>query len=119
MLRTIYKLGDLSADQSKLGKAEGMYWRALEGCEKALGRDHTSTLSTVNNLSNLYRSQGKLDKAEEMYRRAMEGYKKALRRDHTSALITANNLGNLYRSRSTETDIVGLAALIIRSVIAF
>ena len=32
-----------------------MYVRALAGYEKALGPDHTSTLTTVNNLGNLYR----------------------------------------------------------------
>jgi tetratricopeptide (TPR) repeat protein len=48
-----------------------MYLRALAGCEKALGPDHTSTLDTVNNLGTLYRAQGKLTEAEEMYLRAL------------------------------------------------
>ena len=34
--------------------------RALEGREKALGPEHTSTLGTVNNLGILYKDQGKL-----------------------------------------------------------
>lgn len=51
---------------------------ALEGRERALGRDHTSTLDMVNNLGNLYRNQGKLDKAEDVYRRALKGFKKRL-----------------------------------------
>jgi tetratricopeptide (TPR) repeat protein len=55
-----------------------MYQRALEGKEKALGREHTSTLDTVNNLGNLYSDQGKLDEAEKMYQQALEGYEKAL-----------------------------------------
>jgi hypothetical protein len=41
-----------------------MYQRALAGCEKALGPDHTSTLDTVNNLGILYCAQGKLAEAE-------------------------------------------------------
>ena len=44
-----------------------MYIRALTGYEKALGRDHTSTLDTVNNLGNLYADQGKLAEAERIY----------------------------------------------------
>ena len=59
-----------------------MYQRALVGCEKALGTDHTSTLRTVNNLGNLYSNQGKLKEAEEMYQRALVGYEKALGPDH-------------------------------------
>jgi len=72
-----------------------MYLRVLDGYGKALGPDHTSTLSTVNNLGNLYRDQGKLAKAEQIYVRAPAGYKKALGPDHTSTLDTVNNLGGL------------------------
>jgi hypothetical protein len=43
------------------------YKQVLQGREKALGRDHTSTLDTVNDLVNLYRYEGKIDEAEEMY----------------------------------------------------
>jgi hypothetical protein len=50
-------------DQGKLDEAEKMFRRALEGKEKALGINHTSTLGTVNNLGLLYAGQGKLEKA--------------------------------------------------------
>jgi hypothetical protein len=42
-----------------------------QGCEEALGPDHTSTLDTVNNLGILYNTQGKLAEAEKMYLRAL------------------------------------------------
>ncbi|QPC63176.1 hypothetical protein HYE67_005407 [Fusarium culmorum] len=71
-------LGSLYDDQGRLDKAETMYDRALQGKEKTLGPEHTSTLDTVNNLGILYKSQGRLDKAEEMYDRALQGYEKAL-----------------------------------------
>ncbi|KAM0124186.1 hypothetical protein ACHAO1_011111 [Botrytis cinerea] len=89
-------LGNLYSNQDKLAEAEVMYRRALEGCEKALGPDHTSTLGTVNNLGALYSDQGKLAEAEVMYLRALEGYEKVLEPDHTSTLETVNNLGTLY-----------------------
>ncbi|CAG8982040.1 hypothetical protein HYALB_00013901 [Hymenoscyphus albidus] len=73
-----------------------MYQRALQGKEKALGPDHTSTLDTVNNLGTLYSNQGKLVEAEQMYQRALQGKEKALGPDHTSTLDTVNNLGTLY-----------------------
>ena len=66
MLGAIHGLGMLYADQGKLGEAEKMYQRALEGKEKVLGPDHTSTLGTVNNLGSLYADQGKLGEAEKM-----------------------------------------------------
>ncbi|CAI7645854.1 unnamed protein product [Penicillium manginii] len=80
----------------RLREAKEMYQRALAGREKALGPDHTSTLSTVNNLGVLYSNQGRLKEAEEMYQRALAGYEKALGPDHTSTLSTVSNLGILY-----------------------
>ena len=96
MIDAVHGLGILYRYQGKLDKAEEMYARALQGREKALGRDHKSTLTTVNNLGNLYAAQGKLDEAEEMYERALQGREKALGPDHTSTLGTVNNLGVLY-----------------------
>ncbi|RYP59310.1 hypothetical protein DL770_010237 [Monosporascus sp. CRB-9-2] len=91
--------GVLYSDQGKLKEAEEMYQRALQGCEKALGPDHTSTLTTVNNLGLLYNKQGKLKKAEEMYQRALQGKEKALGPDHTSTLDIVDNLGILYKDQ--------------------
>ncbi len=50
-----------------------MYLGGLGGKEKALGREHTSTLNTVNNLANLYKNQVKMQEAEAMFRRALKG----------------------------------------------
>ena len=96
ILDAIHLLGILYTDQSKLGEAEKMYQRALQGKEKALGAEHTLTLNTVNNLGLLYADQGKLGDAEKMYQRALQGYEKALSAEHMSTLDTVNNLGNLY-----------------------
>ena len=95
----LHYLGLLYSNQGKLEQAEEMFLRALEGKEKALGAEHTSTLDTVNNLGALYRDQGKLEQAEEMCTRALEGCEKALGAEHTSTLGTVNNLGNLYRDQ--------------------
>ncbi|KAI3322928.1 hypothetical protein HD806DRAFT_544998 [Xylariaceae sp. AK1471] len=92
-------LGYLYSNQGKLKEAGEMYQRALRGCEKTLGPDHTSTLDIVNNLGNLYSHQGKLKEAEEMYQRALRGKEKALGLDHTSTLETVNNLAVLYSNQ--------------------
>ncbi|KAK5214762.1 hypothetical protein LTR47_011818, partial [Exophiala xenobiotica] len=96
ILNALLGLGNLYRDQGKLQQAEEMYQRALQGFEKALGNEHTSTLTTVNNLGALYQIQGKMEQAEEMYQRALQGFEKALGKEHTSILTTVNNLGNLY-----------------------
>ncbi|KAI9854152.1 MAG: hypothetical protein M1813_001359, partial [Trichoglossum hirsutum] len=95
----LHNLGSLYSDQGKLAEAEAMYQRALAGYEKALGPEHTSTLSTVNNLGSLYKKQGKLAEAEAMYQRALAGYERALGPEHTSALSTVHNLGSLYKKQ--------------------
>jgi tetratricopeptide (TPR) repeat protein len=73
-----------------------MYQRALQGYEKALGPDHTSTLNTVNDLSLLYADLGRLEEAEKMYQRALQGYEKAMGHEavdtHVPALNTLENL---------------------------
>ncbi|GKT67558.1 NB-ARC and TPR domain protein [Colletotrichum tofieldiae] len=55
---TLNNLGLLYSIQGRLKEAEEMYERALQGYEKALGPDHTSTLDTVNNLGLLYSRLG-------------------------------------------------------------
>ncbi|KAJ9635249.1 hypothetical protein H2199_008737 [Coniosporium tulheliwenetii] len=100
----IHCLGMLYSDQGKLGEAEEMFQRALQGYEAALGAEHTLTLSTVGNLGNLYRDQGKLGEAEEMYQRALAGKEKALGVEHTSTLRTVNNLGILYDDQAVARN---------------
>jgi tetratricopeptide (TPR) repeat protein len=97
-------LGNLYSDQGKLNEAEKMYERALQGKEKVLGAEHTSTLDTVHNLGVLYTDQGKLDEAEKMYKRALQGLEKALGAEHTSTLGTVNNLGILYRNQGKLSE---------------
>jgi tetratricopeptide (TPR) repeat protein len=69
-----------------------MYVRALAGYEKALGPDHTSTLSTVNNLGGL---QGKYEQAEEMHRQALRLRETVLGKEHPYTLASMNNLANV------------------------
>jgi tetratricopeptide (TPR) repeat protein len=96
VLYAIHELGIFYADQCKLGEAEQMYERALQGREEALGPTHMLTLNIVNNLGILYTEQGKLVEAEQMYKRALQGREEALGPTHKSTLDTVNNLGVLY-----------------------
>ncbi|RYN57985.1 hypothetical protein AA0117_g13187 [Alternaria alternata] len=103
VLDAVHLLGDLFADQGRLGEAEKMYKRALRGTEEALGVGHSSTLETVNNLGNLYRNQGRLGEAEKMYERALRGYEAlgGVRvQQYLPALNTLQNMGDLYATRA-------------------
>ncbi|GAB7365990.1 hypothetical protein MBLNU230_g7317t1 [Neophaeotheca triangularis] len=99
ILDSLQSLGTLYCVQARLGEAERMYTRALEGKEEVLGPKHTSTLGIVNGLGILYQRQYKLEKAEEMYVRALNGKEEVLGPKHISTLDIVNNLGNLYLSQ--------------------
>jgi hypothetical protein len=47
----------LYSEQGKFAEAEELYKRALAGYEKALGRDHKSTLDTAYNMAKLMEKQ--------------------------------------------------------------
>jgi tetratricopeptide (TPR) repeat protein len=89
-------LGILYKSKGKLADAEKMFVQVLEGFEKVLGVEHTSTLDTVSNLGSLYVAQSRLADAEKMYRRALKGFETVLGVEHPSTLNTVNNLGILY-----------------------
>jgi tetratricopeptide (TPR) repeat protein len=99
MEHAYHQLGLLYWSQCKLAEAEQMYQRALQGYEKALGAEHTSTLMAINNLGILYQSQGKLAEAEQMYQRALKGREKALGAEHTLTLDSVHCLGTLYQDQ--------------------
>lgn len=54
-----------------------MYKAAVEGKEKALGKEQLSTLRSVNNLTLVLRDRGQYEAAEEMIGRAVDGREKA------------------------------------------
>ena len=89
--------GRLLSDQGKLGEAEPLLRRALEGKERTLGPDHSDTLISVNNLASLLKAQGKLGEAEPLLRRALEGQERALGPDDSSTLTSVNNLARLLQ----------------------
>ena len=62
--------------------AEAIHRRALEGREKALGREHPSTLTSVHNLAFLFHKKVHYSTAIELYERAYKGYVKVLSAEH-------------------------------------
>src|SRR5437763_1901998 len=79
-------------NQSRYDEALEWYGRALAGKEKALGKDHPSTLTTVNDMADVYHSQGRYDEALEHYGRALTGDEKAPGKDRQSTAPTGQNI---------------------------
>ncbi|PMD11944.1 hypothetical protein NA56DRAFT_533249, partial [Hyaloscypha hepaticicola] len=76
----------LYAEQGKLAEAEQMYQRALQGYEKALGKNNIATyipaLHTSSNLGSLFERQDDLAKARIMYSKALVGFEKVFGPNH-------------------------------------
>jgi tetratricopeptide (TPR) repeat protein len=79
--------------------AEGFLRLSLEIREKALGREHPDTLTSVSQLGSVLESQGKYDEAEAMHRRALEGREKALGREHPNTLTSVYHLAFLFHQK--------------------
>ena len=90
-----YQLGWLEEEMGNLETAKQLYQRALTGQEKNLGKDHSSTLTTVNNLALLEKKMGNLETAKQLYQRALTGREKNLGKDHSSTLDTAYGLATV------------------------
>ena len=99
----------LYADQGKLGEAEKMYQRALQGYEKALGPEiaasYVPALNTVYNLGLLFASQGDIDRARAMYSRALLGYQRVFGHDHPRCQSLRGCLANLETSSKADASV--------------
>lgn len=60
-------------DLGKYDVAEEMNRRALDGNQKALGKEHYNTLTSASNLALVLQKLGKYEAAEAMNRRALDG----------------------------------------------
>ncbi|KXJ84652.1 hypothetical protein Micbo1qcDRAFT_129332, partial [Microdochium bolleyi] len=81
--------------QGKYEEAEAMNRRALDGREKALGKDHPSTLKSIYCLASLYHKQNRLDEAGELYVNALNGFRKVLGPTHPTTLACEGHYASL------------------------
>lgn len=80
----------------RYAEAEPILKRALGIYEKALGKEHPLTATSLNSLAELYREQGKYAEAEPLHKRALEIREKALGKEHIDTATSLNNLAGLY-----------------------
>ena len=78
--------------------------RALEACERVLGKEHPDTLTSVNNLADLYQAQGRYGEAEPLYKRALEARERVLGKEHPDTLASVNNLAALYQAQGRYAE---------------
>ncbi len=86
-----------AGDKGSYDTAEEMNRRALEGREKALGKEHPDTLASISLLATVLRRQGKYEQAEELNRRAREGFEKALGKEHPDTLASISLLATVLQ----------------------
>jgi tetratricopeptide (TPR) repeat protein len=85
-------------EMGKYKEAEDMNRRALEGRERALGKEHPTTLKSVGNLAVTLQFQGKYEESEDVSRRAFEGCEKVLGKEHPNTLGCMDNLAVALQS---------------------
>lgn len=88
--------------------AEGFCRTSLDIRERALGREHPYTLTSVSQLGWVLSSQGKYEEAEAMHRRALQGREKALGREHPDTLTSVYHLAFLFHRKQHYSAAVGL-----------
>lgn len=81
---------------SEYKKAEKLYERSMQICERVLGVEHPDTASSYSNLASVYERQGKYRKAEELYKKSLCIREKILGVEHPQTATTYNNLAIVY-----------------------
>jgi tetratricopeptide (TPR) repeat protein len=72
---------------------------ALDSCEKALEKNHPSTLLTIHNIGMIFFKRGEYDKALDWLQRALDSWKKALEKSYPSPSATINNMAAVFLKR--------------------
>jgi len=69
-----------------------LYRRALDSCERVLGKEHPATLISVGNLAGCLRALGDAAGALPLFRRALDSFERVLGKEHPATLSSVNNL---------------------------
>ncbi|GMH84376.1 hypothetical protein TL16_g09905 [Triparma laevis f. inornata] len=72
------------------------YRDLLKRCERALGEENVTTLSTLYSLGAELQKNGENEEAKGVFERAYEGYEKTLGKSHPETLTTVMNRGGIF-----------------------
>jgi tetratricopeptide (TPR) repeat protein len=87
------------ASHAEYSDAKSLYERALSIRERAFGREHPLTATSLHNLARLLRDQGHFAEAQELYERALAIREKVRGPDHLETAATLNNLASLLQAK--------------------
>ena len=97
---------------TSLGDSTGLAIVAAEplvaDCERLLGADHPSTLTSRNNLATAYADSGRTAKAVALLERVQADRERLLGADHPDTLISRSNLAEAYRAAGRTAEAVEL-----------
>ena len=82
--------------QGQPARAAGHFQRAFAVWQRALGRDHPSTLASRSNLARSYEDAGDLDRAIPLNEQTLADSARVLGQDHPETLTSRNNLAHAY-----------------------
>jgi hypothetical protein len=71
--------------------------RALVGSEKALGKDHPDTLTSVYCLAFLFHQQHQHEAASTLYEKASSGYQRVLGPEHPITITCSKHCASLMQ----------------------
>jgi hypothetical protein len=91
----LFKAAWYSMETGSYNTAEEMNRRALEGREKALGKEHPDTLTSVYCLAYLLHRRFQYKDALILYQRAYTGYQKTLGQDHPTTKACSKHYASL------------------------
>ena len=92
----IYNIAYLQKYVSEYKKAEKLYERSLQLCERVFGAEHPDTVTSYSNLASVYDRQGKYHKAEELYERSLYIREKVLGTEHPDTAMSYSSLASVY-----------------------
>jgi tetratricopeptide (TPR) repeat protein len=98
-----HTLGDVYSALGEYSKAEPMFRRSLEVCERMLGKEHPHTLASLDDMASLLKAEGDYAAAEPLYRRVVETRERTLGREHPDTLASMNNLAGLLANKGDYT----------------
>lgn len=92
-------------DKGQFREAESLQQKVVSIHEKALGREHPQTATSLSNLANVLYLQGKLGEAEQIDRRVLAIREKVLGPEHPDTATSLNNLANILFEQGKDQQL--------------
>ncbi|KAK5194614.1 hypothetical protein LTR99_003117 [Exophiala xenobiotica] len=115
-LEVCMTLGNILLNMGRYVEGEAYVSRALEESRKALGREHTQTISCMGTMGTIYVQQGRWQQAESVLKEGIGIGKKVLRPEHPDMLSARAELTHVYAEtgRLGEAETMQLELLELR-----